>query len=213
MAEPIFWLGVSILLVAVCLAAVLVVAMPALQELARAARSIEKLADTLNRELPPTLEAIRLTGLEISDLTDDISGGVQNAGSVARQVDQGLSGARQQAREVKVTTRSVVAGFKAAWRTWTRPSDSNRRKSGRSGRGSDRSERLSGSERVDFGYREYTVVRSDPAPSPEDDLQASAGAESPAVEQLSHSEYSDSEEEAVADPSSLPPKSPNSGGV
>jgi uncharacterized protein YoxC len=190
-AEPIFWLGVSILLVAVCLAAVLVVAMPALQELARAARSIEKLADTLNRELPPTLEAIRLTGLEISDLTDDISGGVQNAGSVVRQVDQGLSGARQQAREVKVTTRSVVAGFKAAWRTWTRPS----RKTGRSGRTSDRAERLSGSERVDFGYREYTVVRSDPAPPPEAEPQVPA--ESP--EQFTHVE--DTQEDAAADPS------------
>jgi uncharacterized protein YoxC len=197
-AEPIFWLGVSILLVAVCLAAVLVVAMPALQELARAARSIEKLADTLNRELPPTLEAIRLTGLEISDLTDDISGGVQNAGSVVRQVDQGLSGARQQAREVKVTTRSVVAGFKAAWRTWTRPS----RKTGRSGR-----ERLSSSERVDFGYREYTVVRSDPAPPLDADPQVPTDPEGP--EQFIHAE--DTEADAAAD--LPPPKSANSGGV
>ncbi len=198
MAEPIFWLGVSILLVAVCLAAVLVAALPALQELSRAARSIEKLADTLNRELPPTLEAIRLTGLEISDLTDDISGGVQNASSVARQVDQGLSGARQQAREVKVTTRSVVAGFKAAWRTWTRPG----RKAGRGGRlsNSDRAERLSGSERFDFSYRDYSVLRS------EADLP-------PAEEQQAHLETLASErlaEENAPDPAALPP-SPNSG--
>jgi uncharacterized protein YoxC len=124
--EPLFWLGLSILLVAVCLAAVLVVALPALQELARAARSAEKLFDTLRRELPPTLEAIRLTGLEISDLTDDISEGVQSTGNVVKQVDQSIGGARRQVQEVNVTTRSVLTGFKAAWRTWTRPSDRKR---------------------------------------------------------------------------------------
>ena len=68
MVEPLFWLGLSIVLVATSLTAVLVAAIPALQELARAARSAEKLFDTLSRELPPTLEAIRTTGLEITDL-------------------------------------------------------------------------------------------------------------------------------------------------
>ncbi|MGL5511491.1 MAG: DUF948 domain-containing protein, partial [Microcoleaceae cyanobacterium] len=65
MNEPIFWLGISLLLVAVSLTAVLVTALPAVMALANAARSMEKLTDTLTRELPPTLEAIRLTGLEI----------------------------------------------------------------------------------------------------------------------------------------------------
>jgi len=60
MTEPIFWLGCSLLLVAVSLTAVFIAALPALQELARAARSAEKLFDTLHREFPPTLEAIRL---------------------------------------------------------------------------------------------------------------------------------------------------------
>jgi hypothetical protein len=119
--EPIFWLGCSILLVAVCLAAALVMAIPALTELARAARSVEKLADTLNRELPPTLEAIRLTGLELTDLSDDLIDGVQSATKVARQVDQGFSGARQQVKDAQVTARSLFVGVKAAWRTWTRP--------------------------------------------------------------------------------------------
>ena len=121
MFDPLFWLGLSILLVAVSLTAVLVAALPALQELARAARSIEKLADTLRRELPPTLEAIRLTGLEISDLTDDVSEGVKSAGQVVKQVDQSLSGAKNQAKKVQVNTRGVVAGVKAAWKTWRRP--------------------------------------------------------------------------------------------
>lgn len=121
MIEPLFWLGLSILLVAVSLTAVLVVALPALQELARAARSAEKLFDTLSRELPPTLEAIRLTGMEISDLTDEIDQGVQNAGNVAKQLDQSLDGARQQAQTVGVTTQSVFVGLRTAWRTFSRP--------------------------------------------------------------------------------------------
>jgi len=124
--DPLFWLGLSILLVAVSLTAVLIAALPALQELGRAARSIEKLADTLRRELPPTLEAIRLTGLEISDLTDDVSEGVKSAGQVVKQVDQSLSGARNQAKKVQVNTRGVVAGVKAAWKTWRRPSTGRR---------------------------------------------------------------------------------------
>lgn len=120
MAEPIFWLGLSILLVAVSLTAVLVVAIPTLQELARAARSAEKLFDTLRQELPPTLEAIRLTGLEISDLTDEVSEGVQRASNVAKQVDQGVEGAKQQVQTVNTTTRSVLTGVKAAWKTLTK---------------------------------------------------------------------------------------------
>jgi uncharacterized protein YoxC len=132
--DPIFWLGLSILLVAVSLTAVLVVAIPALQELARAARSAEKLFDTLSRELPPTLESIRLTGLEISDLTDDMSEGVKSAGQVVKQVDQSFDGARKQVQKAQTTTRSVFSGVKAAWRTFTRTppnSPGSRRSSGR----------------------------------------------------------------------------------
>ncbi len=121
MTEPIFWLGLSILLVAVSLTAVLVVALPALQELARAARSAQTLFDTLTRELPPTLEAIRLTGLEISDLTDDISEGVKSAGQVVKQVDQGIGEAKKRAQRVQGGTRRAFVGVKAAWKSLTRP--------------------------------------------------------------------------------------------
>lgn len=124
MVDPLFWLGLSILLVAVSLAAVLIAALPALQELARAARSAEKLFDTLSRELPPTLEAIRLTGIEITNLTEDVGQNVQSAGRVVEQVDQSLSSVKQQARQARVTTQSVVAGFKAAWQTFTKPAPS-----------------------------------------------------------------------------------------
>ncbi|MEG4089220.1 DUF948 domain-containing protein [Microcoleus sp. Pol12B4] len=134
MSDPIFWLGLSILLVAVSLAAVLVTLIPAVQALARAARSVEKLADTLSREFPPTLEAIRLTGLEISELTEDVSEGVQSAGEVVKQVDRSIGSAKKQAQNVQVTTRSVVTGIKAAWKTLTRKpaiSGTNRRSTDR----------------------------------------------------------------------------------
>ena len=120
MIDPLFWLGLSLLLVAISLTAVLVAAVPALQELARAARSAEKLFDTLRRDLPPTLDAIRLTGLEISDLTDDVSTGVQSASQVVKQVDQSLEQARSQAKNIQINTKSVFTGVKAAWKTLTR---------------------------------------------------------------------------------------------
>ncbi len=120
MTDPLFWLVLSLLFVTVSLTIVLVIAIPTFRELSRAARSAEKLFDTLRREFPPTLQAIRLTGLEISDLTEDVSEGVQSAGQVVKQVDQSLTGVRQQAQRVQYSTRSVVVGLKAAWRTFTR---------------------------------------------------------------------------------------------
>ncbi|MFN6566213.1 DUF948 domain-containing protein [Dendronalium sp. ChiSLP03b] len=126
MIDPLFWLGLSILLVATSLTAVLVAAIPALQELARAARSAEKLFDTLSRELPPTLNAIRTTGLEITDLTDDVSEGVKSASQVVKQVDQSLDGARKQAQNLQVGTRSIFAGVKTAWKTFTRQKPTKR---------------------------------------------------------------------------------------
>ncbi len=127
MVDPLFWLGLSILLVAVSLAAVLVAALPAFRELARAARSAEKLFDTLNRELPPTLESIRLTSMEITELKGDVSQGVQSAGQVVQQVDQGISGAKKQAQQAQTTTRSFVTGFKAAWQSFKESSPAPRK--------------------------------------------------------------------------------------
>ncbi|PSB33948.1 hypothetical protein C7B69_06310 [filamentous cyanobacterium Phorm 46] len=146
MSDPIFWLGLSIVLVAVSLTAVLVTLIPAVQALARAARSVEKLADTLSREFPPTLEAIRLTGLEISELTDDVSDGVQSAGEVVKQVDRSIGSAKKQAQNVQVTTRSLVTGIKAAWKTLTRKPPMSGR-----GRGGDR---LSPSQRSAISLRD-----------------------------------------------------------
>jgi hypothetical protein len=118
MSEPLFWLALSLTLVSVSLTAVLVAALPALRELGRAARSAEKLFDSLSREFPPTLEAIRLTGLEISELTDELNQGVQGVSEVAKTVDRGVSGAKGSVKQVQGGTRQLVAGFKAAWQSW-----------------------------------------------------------------------------------------------
>lgn len=120
MSDPLFWLGISLLLVAVSLTAVLIVAIPTLTELARAARSAEKLCDTLNREFPPTLESIRLTGLEISELTDDINDGVKSASDLVKQVDRSLTKTQGQVSRVQQETRRIAKGVKAAWRKWQR---------------------------------------------------------------------------------------------
>ncbi|MGB3136268.1 MAG: hypothetical protein WBB18_05630 [Nodosilinea sp.] len=119
MADPLFWLALSFLLVVVSLTAVLMVAIPALRELGRASRSAEKFFDTLGRELPPTLEAIRLTSLEITELTDDVTEGVQGAGQVVQQVNQSITTAQTGAQRLNTGTKSVLAGTRAAWRTLT----------------------------------------------------------------------------------------------
>ncbi|MCC5643282.1 DUF948 domain-containing protein [Nostoc sp. CHAB 5824] len=150
MIDPLFWLGLSLLLVATSLTAVLVAAIPALQELARAARSAEKLFDTLSRDLPPTLEAIRVTGLEITDLTDDVSEGVKSANQVVKQVDQSLDNARKQAQNLQVGTRSIFIGAKAAWRNFTRPKPTRRT-----------GERLPSNEKPPLTLREREVLKQE----------------------------------------------------
>lgn len=130
MADPLFWLALSFLLVVISLTAVLMVAIPALRELGRAARSAEKMFDTLSRELPPTLEAIRLTGLEITELTDDLTEGVQGAGQVVQQVNQSLTTAQTGAKRLNTGTKSFWAGAKVAWQSLTRD-NSPRRSDGR----------------------------------------------------------------------------------
>ncbi len=126
MKEPIFWLALSFFLVAICLTVLLVSAIPAFQELARAGRSIQKLADTISRELPPTLEAIRLTGLEISELSDELNQGAKNAGEAVKQVNESIKGAKTQAQKASIATRSAIAGIKAGWSAFSKPRRSRR---------------------------------------------------------------------------------------
>ncbi|MEA5463242.1 DUF948 domain-containing protein [Leptothoe sp. PORK10 BA2] len=121
MTNPVIWLGLSILLLALGLALLVCVSIPALLGLARAARSAEKLFDTLDRELPHTLQAMRNTGQDLSGLADDMTDSVNSARNIVKQVDHSLSDVRQQAHQLSRTTHSVVVGFRAAWRVLTKP--------------------------------------------------------------------------------------------
>ena len=114
--DPLFWLGLSLCLVAMSLTAVLIVAVPAFQELSKAAQSAQKLFDLLSRELPSTLEAMRKTGLELSDLTEDMSQGLEHASHVVKQVDESLT----EVKRANVGTKSLVVGITAAWRSFSR---------------------------------------------------------------------------------------------
>lgn len=133
MLSPLIWLGLSFCLVAISVTTVLVAILPALRELARAARSAEKLFDTLNRELPPTLEALRLTSLELTELTDDVNESMQRAGDIVKQVDQSITVARQQAHQAQVGGRSLWAGVRAAWKVWRRSGRPSPRRRSRPG--------------------------------------------------------------------------------
>lgn len=118
MSDPVFWLALSLFFVSISLTAVLVAAFPAFLELARVARNADKLIDTLQQELPATLEAIRLTGEEVTELTNDVNSGVKSASQVAQRIDRSMGSAQDQAQGVKKQTRGVIAGIRVAWQTW-----------------------------------------------------------------------------------------------
>lgn len=127
MINPIFILALSLFLVAISLTVVLVVAIPAFQELSRASRSAEKLFDTLRQEFPRTLEAIRLTGNDISELSEELNEGVKNAANVIKQVDQSLDTTKKQIQQLQTGTHHLLVGIQAAWRTFNRPSNHKKR--------------------------------------------------------------------------------------
>ncbi len=117
MMEPVFWLGLSLGLVAICLTIVLVVAIPAFQELAKAAHSAHQLFDLLSRELPPTLDSLRKTGLELSDLSEEMTEGIHSASQVVKQVDESLTEVKHQVHRAGVGTTSILIGIQTAMQT------------------------------------------------------------------------------------------------
>jgi uncharacterized protein YoxC len=115
--DPVFWLGVSLFLVAISLTVVLVAAIPAFQELSKAAQSAQKLFDLLQRELPSTLEALRRTGGELSNLSEDMSESLQTASHVVKQVDESLMEVKHQVQRAGIGTTSFLVGIRAAVRS------------------------------------------------------------------------------------------------
>ncbi|KAG0565509.1 hypothetical protein KC19_8G195900 [Ceratodon purpureus] len=72
-------------------------AIPSLLAIKKAAEALEKLADTAREELPGTMAAIRLSGMEISDLTmelndlgQEISKGVRSSARVLSSAETGM---------------------------------------------------------------------------------------------------------------------------
>ncbi|KAF8116186.1 hypothetical protein N665_0020s0042 [Sinapis alba] len=106
-----------------------ITAVPTLLAMGRAASSFAKLADTARQELPSTLAAIRLSGMEISDLTLELSelshevtdgvnksakavqaaeAGIRQIGTLAHQ--QTLSMIDERASLPEISLQPVVAG-------------------------------------------------------------------------------------------------------
>ncbi len=121
MVDPVFWLSLSALTLTASVAVFLAILIPAIQELGRTARSVEKLLDTLNRELPPTLDALRATSEELSSLTEDVGDGVESAKQIVQQVDRSLDATEKQFMQARITSQSAIAGLKAAWQTFFSP--------------------------------------------------------------------------------------------
>jgi uncharacterized protein YoxC len=128
MGNPLFWLAISLLLVGISLMAVLVIAIPTLREIGRAAKSFDRLCRTLQQDFPPTLDAIRLTGNEINELTEDLNEGVTSATEIVKQVDASVRKTAKNAKRIGVVARTLRAGLRASWSSLTRKSDPHRNK-------------------------------------------------------------------------------------
>lgn len=114
--DPIFWLGLSLGCVALGLLLLCVAMLPAARDLQRAARSLERLANTLDRELPATLESFRKTGLELGDLTENVTSSVRHASETLGHVNESVATVRRQTQRAHGTARGAIAGLQAAWR-------------------------------------------------------------------------------------------------
>ncbi|TYJ46907.1 hypothetical protein E1A91_A02G151700v1 [Gossypium mustelinum] len=91
-------------------------AIPALLAFKRAAESLEKLMDVTREELPDTMAAVRLSGMEISDLTmklsdlgQEITQGVRSSTRAVRLAEERLRGLKDIASSASV---QVVASQK-----------------------------------------------------------------------------------------------------
>ncbi|WP_236612443.1 DUF948 domain-containing protein [Picosynechococcus sp. NKBG15041c] len=109
------------------LTAVLAAAFPAFLELGRAARSAEKLLDTLNREIPRTLAALRRTGGDITELTDELEASFKSARGILQQTEKGLKQTQHQIQRVQRRSHITWTGIQAAWQTFQQKSQSSRK--------------------------------------------------------------------------------------
>lgn len=94
------------------------------------ARSADKLLDTLNRELPRTLESLRKTGGELTGLTDELEDSIKGAKNIIKHTETSIQETQKQIKQVHHNSRSTWAGLKTAWKVLRHP----RRKSKRNKR-------------------------------------------------------------------------------
>ncbi|XP_019430228.1 PREDICTED: uncharacterized protein LOC109337661 isoform X2 [Lupinus angustifolius] len=76
-------------------------AIPTLLAFKRAAESLEKLMDTTREELPDTMAAIRLSGMEISDLTTELS-------DIGQEITQGVKSSTRAVRLAEERLRHLT---------------------------------------------------------------------------------------------------------
>ncbi|RLM98398.1 uncharacterized protein C2845_PM06G28360 [Panicum miliaceum] len=110
--DPVFFLlAAAAVTTCVAFTGMVVVAIPTMLAMRRAANSFSMLADAALEQLPSTMAAVRLSGMEISDLTlelsdlsHEIADGVHKSAKVAQAVETGIGQmqniARQQAKSM-----------------------------------------------------------------------------------------------------------------
>nr|POF06151.1 hypothetical protein CFP56_27229 [Quercus suber] len=76
-------------------------AIPTLLAFKRAAESLEKLMDVTREELPDTMAAVRLSGMEISDLTMELS-------DIGQEINQGVKSSTRAVRLAEERLRRLT---------------------------------------------------------------------------------------------------------
>ncbi|KAL3163077.1 hypothetical protein ABBQ32_009496 [Trebouxia sp. C0010 RCD-2024] len=105
-------IGLGAFLAGVALAAFLLAAIPTLVSIRRAARAMETTLCTVERELPETAAALRLSSMELSDaieevtlLGNDLSQGVRSSAAAVTAAEQGI---RQGAQYLNLAVKEGV---------------------------------------------------------------------------------------------------------
>nr|XP_010926744.1 uncharacterized protein LOC105048938 [Elaeis guineensis] len=127
--QAFFLLAIVASMTSIAFTSLVIAAIPTLYAMKRAATSLARLADTAREELPGTMAAIRLSSMEISDLTLELSdlsqeiadgvsksaqavqaaeAGIRQIGSLARQ--QTMSMIQERANLPNISLQPVVAG-------------------------------------------------------------------------------------------------------
>lgn len=113
LGDPVFFLLTFVAVTtSVAFTSMVAVAIPTMLAMRRAADSFTMLADAALEELPSTMAAVRLSGMEISDLTlelsdlsQEIADGVNKSGKIVQAVEDGIGQMRNIARQ---QTTSII---------------------------------------------------------------------------------------------------------